>query len=539
MKVMFVDDDPLVIRRLHQLLQWEKEGYKIVDAAYDGQDALEKIKKGEIPDILICDINMPKMNGISLAKKLIEIYPSMQIIILTVNDSFNVSYQALNMGVIHYILKPLNKKELLNALKKANSNVYSNNIKNDSIKKINEVENKKQKLVLRSSRNQFLRYLVSGYKIMSKESIEKCFTQYHISFNVDKFAMFCIHPNDNEKFIENSFSENTIDEIEMNIEDQINSMGKGVVFCDNTYDFAVLIGFENFDADLDFFENIANSIQNNLKQQNCFSSTIIISSIYTNLKDIYRCYYETKYFHPLSNFSKSQGIIKFSDVFEKKEITNFEFEKTREKIMENLRKKNTKILSQLIHHALYQSKISSNSDVFRMVRTDLILTGIIFMKENKIDMSQLPELKTIPLLAINKTTDEKEIFNFINNFYEILINYTASQKISSGKRITEMVIELTNSNLNNPSLCVSWIASKIYINENHLSRQFKAQTGYQLVKYIRNQRLKKARELIIGGNSNIHSVSDEVGFSDPYYFSKCFKKKYGLAPSQLLNKRCY
>lgn len=86
-KIMFVDDDLLILRRLHQILDWKNLGFDLLPDAANGNIALDLIRNS-IPDVIICDINMPSMNGLELIEKLKALYPSIQCILLTVNDSF-------------------------------------------------------------------------------------------------------------------------------------------------------------------------------------------------------------------------------------------------------------------------------------------------------------------------------------------------------------------------------------------------------------------------------------------------------------------
>ena len=67
-KIMFIDDDTLILRRLHQILNWNQKGFCILPDAADGITALTNISQTE-PDIIICDINMPNMDGLTLADK--------------------------------------------------------------------------------------------------------------------------------------------------------------------------------------------------------------------------------------------------------------------------------------------------------------------------------------------------------------------------------------------------------------------------------------------------------------------------------------
>ena len=119
-KIMFIDDDTLILRRLHQILNWNQKGFCILPDAADGITALTNISQTE-PDIIICDINMPNMDGLTLAEKIKKHFPHIQIIILTVNDSFGCAQQAINIGVDYYLLKPIDpaKLETLETVRKS------------------------------------------------------------------------------------------------------------------------------------------------------------------------------------------------------------------------------------------------------------------------------------------------------------------------------------------------------------------------------------------------------------------------------------
>ena len=92
-KILFVDDDPLILRRLHQILDWSSMGFQILPDAADGLAALE-IMKNEVPDVMICDINMPNMDGLQLAEQVRDTHPNVQCVM-------PVSYTHLHSHVFH------------------------------------------------------------------------------------------------------------------------------------------------------------------------------------------------------------------------------------------------------------------------------------------------------------------------------------------------------------------------------------------------------------------------------------------------------
>ncbi len=111
-KVLLVDDDFPVRVLLKQLINWEEEGFEIVDEAIDGEEALEKIEHYK-PDIAIVDIGMPIMNGVELIKELQDRSIDCKVIVLSCHDDFQYVREAMKLGAKEYILKNLVTDERL------------------------------------------------------------------------------------------------------------------------------------------------------------------------------------------------------------------------------------------------------------------------------------------------------------------------------------------------------------------------------------------------------------------------------------------
>ena len=109
-KVMIADDQELMRDSL-QILLSSKEDIQIVALAKDGKEVLEKIKV-EQPDVILMDIRMPGMDGVSCTKIVKETYPSIQIIVLTTFDDDEYIYDALKYGASSYLLKGVTLDEL-------------------------------------------------------------------------------------------------------------------------------------------------------------------------------------------------------------------------------------------------------------------------------------------------------------------------------------------------------------------------------------------------------------------------------------------
>ena len=104
LRILLVDDEPLVLIGLQGMLEWEKLGYTICATARNGKQALETIER-EKPDIVIADVKMPVMDGLSLARTCHERGPLPVFIMLTSFEEFDYVRQAMGAGVVDYLVK--------------------------------------------------------------------------------------------------------------------------------------------------------------------------------------------------------------------------------------------------------------------------------------------------------------------------------------------------------------------------------------------------------------------------------------------------
>jgi two-component system response regulator YesN len=131
LNLMIVDDEPIILKGLMNIINKGNTPCKEIVSASDGFDALEKLGKFK-PDLLITDIQMPEMNGLELIKEVQDRGLCKRFIILTGYDETMYLRQAIRYRVIDYLLKPINKIELYDALA---------NISLELLTKPNEIEN--------------------------------------------------------------------------------------------------------------------------------------------------------------------------------------------------------------------------------------------------------------------------------------------------------------------------------------------------------------------------------------------------------------
>lgn len=111
MKILIVDDEELIRKGLKKIIQRLGAAYAAVEEAATGKAALELIAK-EIPDLVITDIKMPELDGISLIKHLNQRFPQIKKVVLSGFDEFQLVRETLKNGALDYLLKPVDEGEL-------------------------------------------------------------------------------------------------------------------------------------------------------------------------------------------------------------------------------------------------------------------------------------------------------------------------------------------------------------------------------------------------------------------------------------------
>ena len=120
--VLLVDDEPDILQSLYNLIDWPVYGIEKVLTACDGIDAMQKLTEHPV-NLLITDISMPNMDGITLFKEVRTKYPDIRCIFLSSYSDFTYAREAIALGVENYLLKPIKSEELDNSIRKCLENL--------------------------------------------------------------------------------------------------------------------------------------------------------------------------------------------------------------------------------------------------------------------------------------------------------------------------------------------------------------------------------------------------------------------------------
>lgn len=179
-KVLIVEDEDIMRKGLMFMPKWQDVNCIVVGEAINGQDGLEKIQT-YLPDIVICDINMPVMDGLEMLEKSINKY-GYDAIIVSGYGEFEYARKGISLGVTEYLLKPIDYPKLYEAIRKIQSKRNEDiHIKNA----IHQIDVEKKKLGIleykeRKSGNRYVALMVQiihdkyATRLMLNDISEEC-----------------------------------------------------------------------------------------------------------------------------------------------------------------------------------------------------------------------------------------------------------------------------------------------------------------------------------------------------------------------------
>ncbi|MGM0437002.1 MAG: response regulator [Bacillota bacterium] len=189
-KVLVADDHKLVREGIVKLLGFYEE-IEVIGEAKDGLETIKKVRN-DFPDLVLLDLNMPRMNGIDTIKKIKEIAPDIKVLILTIHDDEEYIYEVTKAGAEGYIQKDIEPDELRNSIKEViNGNkVFPAKIEEKVDEQLEHEESELEKLSNRE--NEVLGLLAQGMSnrdIAEELYISEKTVKNHVSSILRKFSV--------------------------------------------------------------------------------------------------------------------------------------------------------------------------------------------------------------------------------------------------------------------------------------------------------------------------------------------------------------
>ncbi len=503
MKVFIVDDEPLQRKLVRKMIDWERLGLTVAGEAEDGEEALSKILS-EKPDILIMDINIPYLNGIEVSERAKAALPHIQVIILTAYGEFEYAKQALAFGAVSFVLKPVNPSELENELKKCCDNLEHFRKQEQSIKKMQAEITQKQK-------QQFLLEQISG--LASSGADEKLWRDLDI-IPRNYWVLLILGFRNREEGTEQIF------EVEEMIQDYFPEYEQ--LELDRNYVF-LLWGDEKSEYQLQL---LCTYLQEVMNQKGCFWGGG--SMVHQGMSELREAYQEA---YAAGKRGAAQGKI---CIYEPVNIMQFlqtaAYEP--ESLVSLLRKNEySQFLSMTASYFEKMERENVLPQIASYFAVDILVHVSLYMADLGIDFSSQTDQSL--LAAMQDSGSVQEILTLLFEQLKKGRFLIEGHKMTATRRKADDARRFIDQNYSRQELGLSLVADAVGVNASYLSNIFKKECGCSLSRYLTMVRLRQACEWMRESpQRTLAEISEAVGYSDVYYFSKNFKKYYGITPSK-------
>ena len=474
--VLLVDDEYMIISGITYLIPWEELGLTLIGTALNGEEALEIVMKEQV-DIVISDITMPIMTGLEFLREARKREKDFQIVFLSGYQEFEYAKEGMALGALNYLLKPVDKRELLKSLELA-------------VEKVNESQDKERLLYL-TKRKMLKQLLIDGENERAKKLFplltSKTFNAFVGSYTdssffkeLDKQKDIFYFTESNERIFGIILNKNK-EELKNFYVELAKKYPKDV--------FLFAGPLVNEMEDLKKSYEVAVSLEDSYYFYNLIQEGCIWLELNNNLEKIY---YDTSDELPL--------------------------------------------LSKLGKDNRLEDNINTILDFFNAtpippnhIRYFTLL--LLSDARSYYDIKQ-PDSYQQEVDEIRNISNIDEIKALLNNL-EKEISELLDER--SYNELTHRVIDVIRKNYNS-DLRLKQVADDLFVNAMYLGQTFKRDTNQTFSQYLNEYRMKKAEELLLKSNRNVNEIAHEVGYSSSGYFYKNFKDTYGITPKDFREK---
>lgn len=522
-KILLADDDYHVLEYLRKMIPWEALGFEVVGYCADGQEALHEAREHR-PDVIMTDIGMPRMDGITLIKRVREEDPGIKSIFLTCYDDFKYAQEAIRLGSFDYILKETmdhgNISEMMERLKKELDQAKINQAVVENMKFLI----KENLIVLRSK---LLERLLSG----DQPAINRWLKQHEQELEIDASYEDCIpilsFIDNYEELVEERFSEDTLKFAADNIiSETLGCTGKGFCLFHQDDTFFIFYAKGGYISEEEI-QQVIRDINANLRRYLKLSSTALYGrsckfpdGLIGELQDMLAASVQ-RFYLPPGSIAKA-GELQFSAMDPAEDMEKHE------EVKRLILREDQAGIEAWVER--WESCVSEHQ-----VHPDSVkkwVLSLLLEVEKMVQALQDFETDSIDPAVHHAISQAKTMRQLAARLLDTLSQYAARMKeINRLPKKAEIISAQKYVLLNlDKKITLGEVAKHLHLNPSYFSRIYKQHTGMNFIDYVNQMKMEEAKRLLDQTSESVEAIAEKLGFDSKGYFLKVFKKYYGISP---------
>lgn len=505
LKAMIVEDEALERKALRYMIDTYYTGrVQLVAEAVNGQEAIEKTEIYH-PDIVFMDISMPMMDGLEASTYLKDKYPSTEIIILTAYGHFDYAKEAIQIGINDYLLKPVSVEQFCEAMNKV-------------IKKVEENRRVTQRMdVLRKQQLAFL-------PLLEKEMVMKIiYDADHLNdFMLDFVEVFDLHQKPYVCLIYKSAKatdkgENIANKIQKKLkfrfQQVICSMQLNETVC-FIFDEDLVDKYSAEEMSL-FYEELSMCILEKFED----AMLVGASDIREDMSHLAMSYKEAK--DRLNREITEEAFGNYYDYSQEQQLLN--------SILKGDKKATDQVFEKLLDDILVGYKSGFTPAVKEEV-IELIVSlhrNIMYLNGSDIQLVDTKKIKG----SIRDMATLQDLNQFVKGLFSQTIDTIDQYKTDKSDQVIEVAKAYMQAHYKEP-ITLEEVAEHVDLSVHYFCKLFKKVEKMNYKDYMIQIKMEAAKKLLLKEHLSVKAVAYELGYSDPNYFSRAFKKYVGQSASE-------
>ena len=544
LKTFLVEDEVVIREMIKKMIPWEQYGFELVGEAADGEMALPLILKKK-PDLLITDIKMPFMDGLTLCKLVKKELPDIRIVILSGYDDFNYAKQAISIGVEDYLLKPITKNAFIERLEEIHNRYEHEKTQREYYEKFRLEMQEYEKNASRDFFETLVRAdsdLAELYRRADKLNLDIVAEAYNI----------LIFTPDTSEGNYNSYEE--CSDWEAEVQDKINTYflnhPVAILFRHQIFSYAILVKGQKNTIEKNT-EECVKAIQDIMDQTEGRTDWFIAVGKSADRLSMLGHSYRTAVRANSFRYLYDGHILDYQSLETQKENPS---DSRREDSVQlrnvNINALNPAILQKFLSSGLAEEVDDFIRDYFNAIgqepmgslvfRNYVVLnvrfSVLSFLKKLGCDDSEISGQETENIVDETGKTIEAAVA-YCGKILKKAIALRDENAGNQNRSVLKLAVDFIDHNYMDEEISLNKAAHVANVSANHFSALFSQNMGQTFTEYLTDLRMSKAKELLRCTAMRSSEIAGEVGYKDAHYFSYLFKKTQGMTPSEYRKMR--
>lgn len=532
-RAIICDDEETVRNGLRKHFDWSGHKIEIAGIFEDGLPAFEYMKMHEI-DIIITDVRMIHMDGITLAQQASELYPGVKVLFISGYADVEYLKGALKVDAVDYILKSIDLDELDGVITKLVKQLDKERSDRNLIREMEEKLEKSMPLL----RVRLFEELIREHG-NQEENLEKRVRFLNIPLDSDTryvvLVMRIRHRSRRE--ILDPLSEKEKQAVSISLEELfaeiLDNYGAKVAFKERLMEYVAILAVpdEEYEQNLlDAAEELYEAVRKDMQME----ISVGISEPFCGLVNIQKGYADAR--EAISRSYLIQQDIPISVKKYKDDDTKSLKEQAEKEIARGILGGDVQAAKQALSNVMQYVRKIENEDTRQNFMIALLLLPAQLMNNMKSEHMGVYASQTRLLTVFLQCGGINEQEDMLLSLYEEITEHLKKMSSPHTNTVVDCVCQIIAKRYME-QLSVTSLAEMVNLTPAYLCVLFKQAAGKTINEYLTQERMNRAKELLSNSNIHLYDVCYKVGYFSPSYFSRIFKKYVGMTPREYRESR--